>query len=101
MKPEELRERLGEVQLVDVREPYEWDAGRIEGATHIEFAELPARAAELEKDKPVVFYCRVGGRSAVALEAFAGAGYDAHHLDGGIVAWDEAGLPVDGEIAPH
>lgn len=101
MKPEELKGRLGEVQLVDVREPYEWDAGRIEGATHIEFAELPARAAELEKDKPVVFYCRVGGRSAVALEAFAGAGYDADHLDGGIVAWDEAGLPVDGEIAPH
>lgn len=101
MTPDELKGRMGEVQVVDVREPYEWDAGRIEGSVHIEFAELPARAGELDKDRPVVFYCRVGSRSTVALEAFAGAGFDADHLDGGIVGWDEAGLPVEGEIAPH
>ena len=93
-------ETTGDVQLVDVRTAEERDAGRIPGDTaHIPFDELQARAAELDRDSPVVFYCRGGDRSASAADAFAASGYDAASLAGGIVGWDDAGKPVDGKIA--
>jgi rhodanese-related sulfurtransferase len=44
-----------------------------------------------------VFYCRIGGRSAMATEAFAQAGYDAHNMAGGMLAWAAAGLPMTPE----
>ena len=56
------------------------------------------RAGELGKDRTIVFYCRSGDRSAVAADAFTAAGYDAVSLAGGIVAWQEAGRPVEGEV---
>lgn len=96
----ELIERDG-VQLVDVRETYEVEAGRIAGSRHVTLSELSARADEIDRDRPVVFYCRVGGRSAMATQAFQGAGYDAHNLAGGIVDWVAAGLPIDGHVADH
>ena len=92
-------EAAGEVQLVDVRTQEERDAGRIASDTaHIPFDELLSRAAELEKDKPIVFYCRVGERSAAAADAFAASGYDATSLAGGIVAWEGSGRSLEGEI---
>jgi rhodanese-related sulfurtransferase len=94
----------GEVQLVDVRESYEVDAGRIDTSVHVVLGELSARAGEIDRDRPVVFYCRVGGRSAMATQAFQGAGYDAHNMAGGIVEWAAAGLPLapeDGHVADH
>ena len=94
----------GEAQLIDVRENYEWDAGRIAGAVHIELERLPGRAAEIDKDKPVIFQCRLGARSAFAVEAFRNGGYDAYNMDGGIQAWADAGLPLDpedGTVADH
>lgn len=87
--------RDGEAQLVDVREPYEHEAGRIAGALHIELERLPGEAATLDRDRPIVFYCRSGNRSALAAEAFAASGYDAHNLDGGLEAWVGAGLPLE------
>ena len=93
-----------EAQLVDVREPYEWDAGRIAGATHIELERLAGRSDELAKDKPVIFQCRVGRRSALATQAFRAAGYDAYNMTGGIQAWAEEGLPLEpegGTVADH
>jgi rhodanese-related sulfurtransferase len=101
----ELRERLAagdEVQLVDVRADHEWDAGRIEGATHIELNEIAARAEELDREVPVVLYCRGGTRSEMARDALREAGFDAHKLTGGIVDWadEEAPLePEDGYVA--
>lgn len=100
----EASEKLaaGEIQLIDVRQPHEWEAGHIEGAEHIELNELPAQSEQIDKDKPVVFQCKSGGRSAMATQAFAAAGYDAHNLEGGIIAWVEAGLPIepaDGTVA--
>ena len=87
------------VQLVDVRTPEEREAGRIvDDTAHIPFDELKARAAELDRDTPIVFYCRSGDRSASAADAFAASGFDAKSLAGGIVAWQEAGKPVEGEI---
>jgi rhodanese-related sulfurtransferase len=90
----------GDIQLVDVRTQEERDAGRIpDDTSHIPFEELQARAAELDQDRPIVFYCRSGDRSAIAAEAFAASGFDAASLAGGIVAWEESGGPIEGEIA--
>ena len=103
LAPEEVR-RLhadGEIELIDVREPHEHEAGRIQGARHVQISELTAAAAELDPERPVVFYCRVGGRSALATQAFRASGYEAFNLDGGIVAWVERGLPIDGAVADH
>jgi rhodanese-related sulfurtransferase len=106
LSPQQAQEMIArdDAQLVDVREPYEWEAGRIAGATHIELEHLAGRSGELDKDRKVIFQCRVGRRSAMATEAFAASGYDAYNLAGGITAWVEAGLPIepeDGEIAAH
>ena len=94
----ELIER-DDVQLVDVRETHEVEAGRIAGSRHVSLSELTSRADEIDRDRPVVFYCRVGGRSAMATQAFQGAGYDAHNMSGGIVEWVAAELPIDGYVA--
>ena len=99
----ELRAR-GDVQLVDVREPYEHEAGRIEGARHIELERLASQAETIDRDRPVVFHCRLGARSAMATQAFRAAGYDAHNMTGGLQAWVDAGLPLvpaGGYVAPH
>jgi rhodanese-related sulfurtransferase len=94
----------GEVQLVDVREPYEWDAGRIAGARHIEIERLASQAETLDRDRPVLFYCRLGARSGMAAQAFRRAGYDAYSVDGGLTEWDRRGHPLepkDGTVADH
>jgi rhodanese-related sulfurtransferase len=93
-----------EVVLVDVREQYEWDAGRIPGARHIELERVAGRADELPRDRPLVFQCRLGARSAMVTEAFRASGYDAYNLTGGILAWADRGLPLDppgGTVAAH
>jgi hydroxyacylglutathione hydrolase/adenylyltransferase/sulfurtransferase len=104
--PEWVRDRheAGEIQLVDVREPYEWDAGHLAGARHIELERVATEASTIDKDKPVVFYCAVGARSGMAAMAFRRAGYDAYSMDGGITAWNAQGLPLepaDGQVAGH
>ncbi len=101
--PEEVRTLIADgAQLVDVRTDHEWEAGRIEGAIHIELNELEAQAAEVDRERPVVFYCRGDNRSDMAAAAFAADGYRASALAGGIEAWVEAGLPLepqDGYVA--
>ena len=91
------------VQLIDVRELYEREAGRIpDDSAHIEMDRLSEEAGSIDAGRPVVFYCRTGSRSAVAAQAFAAAGYDAHTLDGGLKAWVADGLPIepaDGHVA--
>jgi rhodanese-related sulfurtransferase len=83
-------------QLIDVRESYERDAGRIPGdSAHIEMDRLSEEAGSIDRERPLVFYCRTGSRSGVAAQAFAAAGYDAHNLDGGLKAWVADGLPID------
>jgi rhodanese-related sulfurtransferase len=106
VQPDEVRRlhRAGEIQLVDVREPYEWEAGRVDGARHIELERLASKADSIDRERPVVFYCRVGARSGMAASAFRRAGYQAYSMDGGITAWHARGLPLepdDGEVAEH
>jgi rhodanese-related sulfurtransferase len=99
----ELHDR-GEIQLIDVREPYEHDAGRIAGARHIELERVASQAPAIDKDRPVVFYCRLGARSGMAANAFRRAGWEAYSMDGGLEAWDHAGLPLEpdgGHVADH
>jgi rhodanese-related sulfurtransferase len=92
----------GDAQLIDVRHRYEWEAGRIEGARHIEINELTGEAGSIARERPVIFYCRSGSRSGVAAAAFSQAGWDAYNLEGGLRAWVDQGLPLDpphGEVA--
>ncbi|HSS43198.1 MAG TPA: rhodanese-like domain-containing protein [Solirubrobacterales bacterium] len=95
---EEARKLIDEgAQLVDVRADHEWEAGRIAGAAHVPLPELPQRLGEIDKDRPVVVYCRGGNRSTMATDALAEAGYDAHKLSEGIVGWSEEDLPLEPE----
>ena len=95
--PQQVAELLaeGEIQLIDVRQPEEHEAGRIAGDRFIELAQLSALLDTIDRGRPVVFYCRSGSRSAMATEAFRGAGFDAHNMVGGLLDWDAAGLPLD------
>ena len=97
LSPARVAELLRDgAQLVDVREPYERDAGRIPGdSAHIELDRLTAEAGSIDSERTVVFYCRSGSRSALAAQAFSAAGYDAHNLDGGLKAWVADGLPLE------
>lgn len=82
--------------LLDVREQDEWDAGHAPGAVHIPLGDLPVRYGELDADAPVLVICHSGGRSARATQWLNDAvGLEATNLDGGIVAWAGAGLPVE------
>jgi rhodanese-related sulfurtransferase len=106
VEPRRVAELLGrgEIQLVDVREPYEHSAGHIAEARHIELERLASQAESIDRDHPVVFQCRLGSRSAMATQAFRAAGYDAYNLRGGLMAWVESGLPIvpeGGVVADH
>jgi rhodanese-related sulfurtransferase len=95
---EEARKLVDEgAQLVDVRADHEWEAGRIAGATHVPLPQLPERLGEIDKDRPVVVYCRGGNRSSMATAALADVGYDAVKLSEGIVGWSEEDLPLEPE----
>jgi rhodanese-related sulfurtransferase len=86
----------GGAQVIDVRETYEREAGRIpDDSAHIELDRLTAEADSIDRERVVVFYCRTGSRSALAAQAFAAAGYEAHNLDGGLKAWVADGLPLE------
>jgi rhodanese-related sulfurtransferase len=107
LDPEQVLEKLraGEIQLVDVREDHEHEAGWIPGSRHIPVAQLSEQAGTLDREKPVVFHCRGGGRSTMATQAFRAAGLEAYNLAGGIKAWAERGLPMEPEgsarVADH
>lgn len=98
MDPQTVADRLGQVQLVDVRYDDEWQAGHIEGAVHIPEDDLEDRVDELDRSRPVVTVCRAGTRSDDAAEWLRGQGFDAASLDGGMLAWKWAGLPISGRI---
>jgi len=78
--------------LLDVREDSEWDAGHAEGAVHMPLAQLdPLR---LPAGHRVVAVCRSGNRSGQAAAWLRAEGYDVHNLEGGMAAWERAGLQV-------
>ena|SRR5829696_4327301 len=106
LEPEQVAEKLEKDgwQVVDVREPYEREAGYIDGTRHIELERLAAQAESLDREKPVIFYCRIGARSGMATQAFRASGWDAYNMRGGITEWASRGLPLapgGGQVADH
>lgn len=106
LEPARVAELLGAgaAELIDVREPYEREAGHIPGSRHIELERLASAASTVSRDRPVIFGCRLGARSAMATRAFRAAGWDAWNLRGGVAAWQEQGLPLapdGGVVASH
>ncbi len=94
----------GSATVIDVREPYEWEAGRIAGVRHIPLERLAAEAESIDQSKPVIFHCRLGVRSLMAAQAFKGGGLDARSMAGGIKAWSDEGRPMEPDgatVADH
>lgn len=85
-----------DVLLLDVREQWEYDEGHIPGVTLMPMNEVAARLSEIPTDKEVIVTCRSGNRSGQVAEFLRAQGYDnVHNMEGGILAWQAAGLSVD------
>ncbi|AWR85493.1 rhodanese-like domain-containing protein [Meiothermus taiwanensis] len=97
IQPHEAHElQKQKVLFVDVREPEEFAQVRLEGAQLIPLSEFAGRFSEIPKNQPVVLYCRSGNRSAQAAGWLASKGYtNLLNLEGGLMAWYQAGLPLD------
>ena len=91
----QVHEARDRYQLLDVREPYEWEAGHIEGAVHVPLSDVMAGTADgkLDPAKPVIAVCRSGNRSELAALMLQARGYSAENMEGGMEAWAAAGLP--------
>ena len=91
--PRELQSRLArgeELELIDVREQFEWDIARIPGARLVPLATLPEAIDSLNKEREVVVYCKGGTRSRAAASHLADAGFSrVANLSGGILRWRE------------
>lgn len=100
----ERLQREPDLQLIDVREPYEHEAGHIPGDRHIELVALSSQAATLAPERAVVFYCRSGARSLMAAQAFRASGLEAYSMAGGLLRWAQEGrtlAPEGGHVADH
>ena len=88
-----VHERLDEIQLVDCREPYEWEAGRVEGAIHIPLNALMAGTGTevLDPAKPTAVICRSGNRSELAAMMLEARGFEAYNVEGGMEEWEREG----------
>ncbi|QED48609.1 rhodanese-like domain-containing protein [Cytobacillus dafuensis] len=85
---EQFREDYRKAQLIDVREPNEFEAGHILGARNIPLSQMKVRLKELRPDKPVYLYCQSGMRSGRAAQFLYRKGYkDLSHLQGGFKKW--------------
>jgi rhodanese-related sulfurtransferase len=107
VEPERMAEWLladPDLQVIDVRQPDEHEAGHIQGTRHIELVGLPGAASTIDRERPVVFYCRVGSRSEMAAQAFRASGFEAYSLQGGLLRWAAEGRPLApeaGRVADH
>jgi adenylyltransferase/sulfurtransferase len=85
---DEQLKRGDDVYLLDVREPQEWSAGHLAGATHIPMRQVPAQLAEIPRDRDIVVYCRSGARSANVQQFLQANGITrVKNLIGGLMAW--------------
>jgi rhodanese-related sulfurtransferase len=91
----ETKLQQGDLRLVDVRTDAEIAQGKIPQGEPLPLHLIPLRLGEMDKNATTVFYCRSGGRSAQAAAFAAANGFaDVYNLQGGIIAWANAGLPV-------
>ena len=93
MSPNQLKQRMdaGEpFQLIDVREPFEYEIARIDGARLIPLGEIAERLDELQREQPIVVHCHSGMRSAQATRLLQQRGFaNVYNLEGGIDAWSD------------
>lgn len=90
----ELVDTSNKLQLIDVRTPEEYEAGHLQGATNIDFFSDSFREEieKLDKHKPVLVYCKSGGRSSKSAAIFKELGFTKiYNMEGGIISWSEAG----------
>ncbi len=91
IEPSQLAQRLqrGEkLEIIDVREPYEWQIGHIPGARLVPLGQIAEEIPRLDKRRETILYCKVGGRSMRAAQQLANAGVaDVRNLAGGILRW--------------
>lgn len=93
-----LRREDAAVVVLDVRTPAEYAAGHLQAAVNIDFRadDFATKLGELDRDKKYLVHCRSGGRSTSALATFEKLGFQhIWHLDGGMLGWEEAKLPVE------
>ena len=97
--PDQLKDRLHEVLLIDVRGASETSRGVIKGAKLIPLHLVPLSIDQFKSDKDIVVYCHSGARSAQACQFLAGQGLTGlHNLEGGVMYWAGSGLPL---VAPE
>ena len=92
MTATELKQRLDkgdDIQIIDVREPHEYEIGQIPNSKLIPLGQVLNRMNEIDPDRETVVHCKMGGRSARAIEALKRSGFDGQlaNLKGGIIAW--------------
>ena len=90
----ELKQRLDrgdDLQIIDVREQKEYDVARLENSKLIPLAQIVNRMGEIDPGRETVVHCKLGGRSAKAIEALKAAGFKGRlvNLKGGITAWSD------------
>lgn len=106
LEPAEVARRhaAGEIQLVDVRERFEYDAGHVPGSMHISMNEIGERMDEIDPAKPVAFICLMGARSEMVTNHVKALGLDAYNVSGGFARWFHERLPTepdDAVVAGH
>ena len=93
-----LEDRASDVVLLDVRTAEEFNEVRVPGSVNVDFyaTDFAAQLDQLPKDVPYVVYCRSGNRSSQTMDIMADLGFsEVFDVAGGIIAWNEAGLPVE------
>lgn len=88
------------VFLLDVRRPDEWDMYHVANTVQIPLDQLSSRLNELPKDQPIMIICHSGNRSGQAQAILAQAGFNATSVAGGMIAWNQAGYPLEGPQRP-
>ncbi len=92
--PKDAFGRLAEFQVIDVREPEEWNDGHIKEATLIPLGTLTQKLSQIDQKKPVLVVCRSGRRSANASKILGSQGFQVFNLNGGMIKWQSNNLPV-------
>ena len=94
MEVDELLRKREDLQVIDVREDWEWSAGHIPGAVHIPLDTLAERLENIDRNRPAVTVCRTGPRSERGARTLNEAGFSSDHLSGGVTAWHRSGGPL-------
>ncbi len=93
-----LADEARSIMILDVRKPEEYDEGHLEGATLIDVTDesFTDKVSELDASGEYLVYCKLGGRSAKAVEQLTQLGFNnIHDLEGGFTAWSDAELPIE------